>query len=368
MNKILADTIAFGRQYLRSKVGAFFTFIFPILLVLLFGAVFSQTGTASIDMPVQDLDDTGMSRAFLDALNNTTVVRVSMIPTNVAIRDYAIEHSLTVALFIPAGFEDAVLASLATNGTVQANLTLYGDVSQSSFGVAIGVIEAVADQMSFALVGATPVFAPPQVIPLAPERFGALDYLLPGIVGMTVMFNTLYIMAAVCAEYRSRKYFKLLATTTLTKSEWLASKILWFTLSMVLSLLVTLAVAIAAFGVEIRFDLLTLAFIVSGSVLFASLGMLLGSFSKDPESASALANAIGFPMMFLSGSFWDVTTMPDYMQTIAKGLPLTYLSDGLRDTLVYGNLDRALGNLAVVSVVAAALFVLGARVMSWKER
>jgi len=367
MNKILADTIAFGRQYLRSKVGAFFTFIFPILLVLLFGAVFTQMGSNSMNLPVQDLDDSPVSHAFLDALNNTTVVRVSMIPTNVAIQDHVRENSLTVALLIPADFQDAVAASLATNGTVRANLTLYGDASQSSFGLAVGVVEAVADQMSFAIVGATPVFSL-GVQSVASERFGVIDYLLPGIVGMTVMFNTLYIMAAVTAEYRTRKYFKLLSTTTLTKSEWLASKILWFTLSMILSLLVTLAVAIAAFGVEIRFDALTLVFIIVGSVLFASLGMLLGSFAKDPESASALANVIGFPMMFLSGTFWQLEGMPSYMQVIAKALPLTYLSDGLRDTLVYGNLDKALFNLAVVSVVAAILFVLGARVMSWKER
>lgn len=367
MNRIFADVVAFGRQYLRSKVGAFFTFIFPILLVLLFGAVFTQTGSSSMNLPVQDLDGSAMSRGFLDALNATNVVRVSMIPANVDIQDHVRANSLTVALLIPAGFQVDVLGANASGGAFRANLTLYGDPSVSSYGLAVGVVGAVADQMSFVVVNASPLIVV-RTEPVVSERFGALDYLLPGIVGMTVMFNTLYIMAAICAEYRTRKYFKLLATTTLSKSEWLASKILWFTVSMLLSLVVTLAVGIAVFGVEIRFDALTIVFIVAGSVLFASLGMLLGSFAKDAESASALANAIGFPMMFLSGTFWQLEGMPDYMQVIAKALPLTYLSDGLRDTLVYGNLSQALMNLAVVSAVAAVLFVLGAKAMSWKER
>ena len=40
MNRLLSDTISFGRQYLRTKIGPFFSFIFPVLLILLFGAVF----------------------------------------------------------------------------------------------------------------------------------------------------------------------------------------------------------------------------------------------------------------------------------------------------------------------------------------
>ena len=51
MNRILADLMAFGRQYLRSRIGAFFVFIFPILLILLFGAIFSQTGSSSTPCP-----------------------------------------------------------------------------------------------------------------------------------------------------------------------------------------------------------------------------------------------------------------------------------------------------------------------------
>ena len=367
MNKILADAISFGRQYLRSKVGAFFTFIFPILLVLLFGAVFTQTGSSSMNLPVQDRDGTPMSQAFLSALNNTTVVKVAMIPADVNIQEYVRANSLSVALEIPDGFEVEVFASLASNGTTHANVTLYGDPSQSSFGLAMGVVSAVADQMSFGIAGASPLIVPMQS-PVVSERFGAMDYLLPGIIGMTVMFNTLYIMAAICAEYRTRKYFKLLATTTLTKSEWLAAKILWFTLSMILSLVATLVVGILAWNVQIRFDLLTIAFIVAGSVLFASLGMIIGSFAKDSESASALSNAIGFPMMFLAGTFWQLELMPEYLQAIAKVMPLYYLSDGLRDTLVYGNLNAALLNLGVVSGLAVVLYAVGAKVMSWKER
>lgn len=367
MKKVLVDTLAFGKQYMRSKVGAFFTFIFPILLILLFGAIFTNTGNTTIDLPVQDLDGTTLSDRFLDALNETHVVRISMVSTALDLETYVRENSLSVALLIPAGFEANVVEGLRTNGTVHANVTLYGDPSRSTLGIAEGVVQAVAEQMSFSIYQRG-LLVQPRVQQVASQQYQYMDYFLPGIIGMTVMTTAMYAMTSTCAEYRSRKYFKLLATTTLTKAEWLSSKVLWFALALLVSLFATVAVGVAVWNVKLTIDVIAVAFIVLGAFLFVSLGMVLGSAVRDPESASAIANAIGFPMMFLSGSFFPFEAMPSYLQAVARVLPLTYLNNGLRDTMVFGNLDSALINLGVVAVLAVVFFVLGAKLMSWKEK
>ncbi len=74
MSRIVADLRAFATQYLRSKVGAFFAFAFPILLILLFGAIFTSSEGTMLTMPVQNLDDGPYSVALLQSLNNTGVV------------------------------------------------------------------------------------------------------------------------------------------------------------------------------------------------------------------------------------------------------------------------------------------------------
>ena len=367
MKKVLVDTIAFGKQYMRSKVGAFFTFIFPILLIILFGAIFTNTGNTMVDLPVQDLDGTTLSDRFLDALNDTHAIRISMIPTTVDLSTHVRENSLSVALLIPDGFEADVVEGLRTNGTVHGNVTLYGDPSRSTLGIAEGIVRAVAEQMSLSIYRKD-LLIQTDVRGSAQQNYQYMDYFLPGIIGMTVMTTAMYAMTSTCAEYRSRKYFKLLATTTLTKAEWLTSKVLWFALALLISLFVTVGVGIAAWNVKVTIDGIGIAFIVLGTLLFVSLGMVLGSAVRDPESASAIANAIGFPMMFLSGSFFPFEAMPSYLQSIARVLPLTYLNNGLRDTMVFHSLDSALVNLAIVGVLAAIFFVLGAKLMSWKER
>jgi ABC-2 type transport system permease protein len=72
-------------------------------------------------------------------------------------------------------------------------------------------------------------------------------------------------------------------------------------------------------------------------------------------------------MMFLSGSFFPIESFPSVLQSVAAFLPLTYLNNGLRDTMVYGNDMAALLNLAVVLVIGIVVAVAASRLMSWKE-
>ena len=367
MNRILADLLSFGRQYMRSRIGAFFTFIFPILLILLFGAIFNQGGSGPFTLTTQDIDNTTTSRAFLNALNGTGLVNLAMLPRNVNIETYIHDNSLSVALQIPWAFEQDVVTCRAAATHCHVNLTLYGDPSKSTFGTAVGILQAMAQQMNFELANANAIVGV-DVKSVASSQFSYMDYFLPGIVGMTVMTTSMYSMTSICGEYRTRRYFKLLATTTLRKYEWLTSKILWYVISLVLSLLVTVAVGMLVWNVHVVIGPIALAFIAVGALLFTSLGMLFGTVVRDPESGVAVANAIGFPMMFLSGSFWPLEQMPSYLQTVSRALPLTYLNAGLRDTMVFGNTSSALINLAVVSALAVVLFILSAKLVSWKER
>jgi ABC-2 type transport system permease protein len=366
MSRILADIKGFSRQYLRSKVGAFFTFVFPILLILLFGAIYSASGNQKVSLPVQNLDGSPLSIAYMNELNNTTLVNIKMIPNDANITNYINDNSLSLALLIPDNFGSKILAGMGPNYSGPVLVTIYGDKSQSTFGTAAAAVEAASVSFNYNLSQTMPLVVPD--VQGLKEGYKFLDYFLPGVVGITVMTNSLFSMSSICAEYRQRGFFKLLATTKLRKHEWLISKFVFFSIILILSLLATFAVASAAFGTHSTITLLSLVMIPAGAFLFVSFGMLLGVAIKDPESGVAVANAIGFPMMFLSGSFFPLDMMPHFLQVVAAALPLTYFNNGLRDTMVYGNTGGALINLAVVLVVGLIFFVLSSRLMSWKER
>ena len=367
MSRILADMVSFSKQYLRNTAGPFFAFAFPILLILVFGAIFTGDGSTKISLPVQNLDGGAYSEAYLEILENTSMVELTEIPSDIDISDYIEDESLALALYIPPDFTEQLIALQASNTTGTVNLTLYGDQSRSTYGTAVGAVNAAVVHLNYYLAEATPIVSF-DTRSVASEEFNYMDFFLPGVVGITVMTNSLFIMTSVCAEYRTRGYFKLLATTGIRKYEWLISKFLFFTVLLILSLLVTFAVGRALFDMQSSLTPMSFVLIAVGTFLFTSLGMLLGVMIHDPESGAAVANAVGFPMMFLSGAFFPLESMPEYLQLIAKAMPLTYFNEGLRDTMVYANDESALLNLAVMLVIAVVFFALASRFMSWKEK
>ncbi|HKW42763.1 MAG TPA: ABC transporter permease, partial [Thermoplasmata archaeon] len=184
----------------------------------------------------------------------------------------------------------------------------------------------------------------------------------------TILTTPLFGMTSICAEYRSRKYFKLLATTKLTKPEWLAAKVVWHIILLFVSVALMFLTGIVVFGLKAVITPLAILLIMAGTLEFTAMGMLLGIFVKDPETGAAVANAIGFPMMFLAGSFFPTDAMPAFLQVVARGLPLTYVNEGLRATMVFGNDGTAVTYLIVTIGFAVVFFAAAARGLSWKSK
>jgi len=360
MKRIIADVRAFGVQFMRSRIGAFFAIAFPIILILLFGAIFSGGSSTKVPIYVQDLSDTPLSANFAAALNATTVLEVRSIPKTIDISEYIRQHSINTALSIPIDFSPKVLA----NETV--NVTLYGDPTQSSYGIAYAAVNGAATQFNFAVARVKPVVIP-TTHTIAAQDLRFIDLFLPGVIGLTVLTNPLFGMTNVCAEYRTRKFFKFLATTRLSKGEWLASKIIWYSFLMLVSTAIMFAVERLVFGGSAVITPVAILLILAGTFQFTSLGMILGLYVRDTETAAAVANAIGFPMMFLAGSFFPVDTMPPALEALARVLPHTYINGGLRATIVFNKHSTALLYLGITEVIGIVLFIIPAKALSWKS-
>ncbi|UCD92796.1 MAG: ABC transporter permease [Methanobacteriota archaeon] len=367
MSRISAELKAFGLQYMRNPIGAFFVFAFPIILIMVFGAMFSPAGPPEAPpLPVQDLDGTALSGEFLENINQTSIAEISMIPTTADIEDYVREESLSVAMVIPVGFE----ANAQSNTSV--NVTLYGDMDASLYWYIATVADLAAEELDKYLIipGRT---VPDRVlgtewVAISPEEFSFIQFFLPGMIALTVLLNGLMILSALSAEYKSKGYFKLLSTTPLKKSEWILSKFIWYLIVMMLSIFLMLLIGIGAFGADVAITPIAIALILAGILLFTSFGLLIGIWAKNSDAAAAIGNAIGFPMMFLSGLFWPLDTMPEAMQYIAYVFPLTYFGEGLRATMTDGNDGLALMNLAVLLVLAVVFFIVATKLMKWKEK
>ncbi len=90
--------------------------------------------------------------------------------------------------------------------------------------------------------------------------------------------------------------------------------------------------------------------------------MVFAGLIKDIEAANAIGNAIAFPMMFLSGTFFPIAMMPSYLQSVARFLPLTYVSEGLKAAMITQLPEVIWFNTAVVGALAVVFILIGAYV------
>jgi ABC-2 type transport system permease protein len=95
--------------------------------------------------------------------------------------------------------------------------------------------------------------------------------------------------------------------------------------------------------------------------------MIIGRFVKEQETADVAGGAVTFPMMFLAGTFFSLDMMPEFMQLIAQVLPLYYVNEGLRNAMIYSDMDKTLYFTAFVLVFAAVFFIIGIILTKWKE-
>jgi ABC-2 type transport system permease protein len=92
-----------------------------------------------------------------------------------------------------------------------------------------------------------------------------------------------------------------------------------------------LILASVLFGVSIQGNiLLVFGLLLLGVFSFVGLGVVLTSFAKDQETAMMIMMTLMFPMMFLGGVFFSVDEMPQPLPYVARALPLTYATEGLR--------------------------------------
>jgi ABC-2 type transport system permease protein len=168
-----------------------------------------------------------------------------------------------------------------------------------------------------------------------------------GIIGLATSF----------VSYRERGILRRIKVTPFPLSSFLLAKVLAQMIQIVLQALILVGLAWLLFGLNQRGNpLLILGVIIVGSLAFLAIGFAISSIARNAETAASYANLITFPMLFLSGIFFPVDTVPSWLQPILKILPLAYLVDALRQLMTLG---RGLPAITTDLAVPAATFAVG---------
>ena len=212
--------------------------------------------------------------------------------------------------------------------------------------------------------------APLQKEQVSGDAVRYVDWVLPGILGMNMMFSCLFGVGYVVVRYRKNGFLKRLRATPLRAIEFVIAQV---ASRLVLILSITIFVyAGTQYFLDTRMDgsyLALLLILVSGAIALISLGLMVAARVTSEELAGGLLNMVTWPMMMLSGVWFSLEAASDWIRDIAAVFPLTHILDAARAVMLDGaGLAEVAPTLVTLLLMSAVFLALGALTFRWHPR
>jgi ABC-2 type transport system permease protein len=354
--------VASIKMFVRNRAAVFFSLFLPLIIMLIFG-VLNFEGTTEIQLGVVDEADNEASAALLDRLAEYDYLVLTGGERDAELAELE-EGDRDFVLVIPSGWEQPEPGA-------ETGLVAYagsGDPAQAQ--VAQGLLQQAVGQALFAPPGGGggSAFAAPVRFETVESRdLGYIDFLVPGIVGMTIMQLGLFGVAFGFVQLKRTGALRRLFATPTSPAYFLAAQVLSRLIIGIAQVAILFGVGIW-FGLQMFGDYVTLLVIVLiGSAVFLAVGFAIAGWAKNEDQAAPVANLVSLPMMFLSGVFFPREAMPDFLAGITQFMPLTYVNEALRAVVNDGAGLLSLGSqLLGMGVWAVITFVLAVWMFRWE--
>jgi ABC-2 type transport system permease protein len=363
MRALSALTVANVRGFVRDRAALFWTLAFPLIFIFLFGFIFQGSGGPALDVAWVDEDASPASARLRAAFAAEDGVELTDQDRAAAIASMQDGEADTV-IVVPAGY-GAGLAAAESGTGASAQIEVYTDPSRQQLQGS--VYQVVGSVLGVVNLGGRPPIVVPIAQTVQTENLNFISYFVPSILALSIMQVGVFAAVPLVAD-REKGILKRLSATPLRRWQLVGSNTVMRLLIALVQTLIIVGVGVAVFGVEVSGSLLlTAGFVALGAVSFLALGYVLASFTRTEEAANGITQVVQFPMMFLSGVFFPIEAMPQFLQSVARLIPLTYLADALRQVMVGGTAFAPLGVCAAVLLGwLVVCFAIASRKFQWQ--
>ncbi len=340
------------RLYSRDRVAMFWTFAFPVVLLMGFGTIFRDGGgpklsVVRVQAPAPTPNDAALDQALADLQ-----VKVQSLSKAEAEARWARGETATQ------------LESTDTGYRLRLNSYLMAQA-----GATAGLVNQ-AWLMAQARLSGSPE---PQRIPISVESPGGkrsanyAAFLLPGLLGLNLVSMGLFSVGMVNVSYREKGKFRRLAVTPLPKWIFLLGQVLHRLTVTVVQAAILLLVGRLLFGIQNQGSYLDLTLLmVLGTGCFMAFGFALSGFAETSEGYAAMSNLVFFPLMMLSGVYFTLDAAPAWLQHAVALMPLAPFIRALRAVFNDGGTLAGHGlGMIIVAAWGLAAFLLAVRRFRW---
>ena len=318
-------------EFLRDRMTVFLVLLLPVAFAVFFGSVFGSDGGFTLHLGVVNEDSGPAGEQLLASLGTAGAEEMIEMHggTRVEMLEALKKGEVGVVIVLPRD----LTASVAAGETATVEV-LHDPTRQASGGAGLGLVRTLLSEANLVLGDA------PRLLEMAERSvqthpLRTIDFYMAGLLGIALLWLGIFGTAMPLVQQREGQVLRRLRVTPLTAASMLTAQILWRVTVGVLQAALFLLVGYLGFGVRVAGNWFLLGGAVAmGALVFTSLGYFLAGLAPSAEGVAAVAQIVNFPMMMLSGSLFAVESLPAPFKAVAAMMPLTYLSDALRQIMV----------------------------------
>lgn len=350
-------TKVFIQIFLRNKQYIVFSLILPLLILAIVGL--NDGDNDPIEIGIVNNSKSNLSQQFVDQLTSNKLFNIIQ-GSERTLRNELVNGDLMIVLIIPSAMDDKVKSS---------NIKLLVDKSQTQF---IQTIEPILNQSLLSIereiTGRASMFN--LVIEDVKSRtLSYIDFLLPGIMAFMLMNLSIAGSGFNVVEFRRRGILKRLFVTPIKPIDFVLAIVIARMVIVLGQLSIIFGFALAILDANIVGSVVSLYFVIMLSVLmFLTLGFSIGSLAKTQESVGVLATIFIYPQLVLSGIFFPIETLPEYIHPFAELLPLSLVADAMRSIANDGlELIDIYANFIGIGIWIVIGMLISTKLFVWKE-
>jgi ABC-2 type transport system permease protein len=346
------------RSLLKSPSAIFFSLAFPLIFIIVFGL---QTNVGvSVDVLIDKTSDT----------SNTLFTTLKKIE---ALDFKTYSDSEKIKKELKNGNLSSIIKIIKTNDTAKPYTVLLTSSTASGNGAQIvkQIVSSAIQQQDIYLYPTNKTSAEIKQATVDGKEFKYLDFLLPGMLGFSILSTAIFGTAFVFFNLRNTLVLKRFFATPVKRLNIILAETSSRLVLQLLSSLIIILVGHFAFNFTLLHGVSTvlqmLIICSFGALIFMGMGFIISSVSKSEATIPAIGNSITMPQLLLSGVFMSISSFPEWMQPICKALPLSQLNTALRMIAYEGKtLLDCWQQIGILSIWGVVTYFIAIRVFKWE--
>jgi len=363
MNSIVGIAVKDIKTFFREKGTIFWTIAFPVMILLLFTAIFGREIPFNANIGIVNEDgQTPITESIISGLNSTGFLTLKNFTDRIEALEELNATNVRAVLTIPQNFTQNLIGG-------QANVSLVVDGSNPD--VARLIEDGIRTFFSEYYKQFKPNYTEPisvnTEISVMGQTVGYKENIVPGMLTYPLLFSSMVVSTGAIVFEREKGTLKKIRASPIRPINMLFGKTLAALFQTAISIIVMAVLAAVLLGPKLNWNVpLLVPVFFLGSMNGIALGLIISCVGRAPQEASNAATTIAIVLQFFTGMYFPVEYLPTYMQQIGRLIPMTYAAQAIRDVMIRNATLKDLFQ-PMVTLTFSALILYGVGVLLYKR-